>query len=431
MAVRVLCTGDIHIGRRTSKVTDGYRTATAWTTLVAIAISEGVDVLAVSGDIIDKENKSYESIGPLQDGLRQLNTAGIDTVAITGNHDYDVLPRVAESTGTERFHLLGKGGSWERITLSRPAGALHVVGWSFPREHVQENPLHSYQDLPDDGIPVLGLLHADIGVTHSQYAPVSLDDLWARRVDFWLLGHIHVPRLYANASGGTALYPGSPYAMDPGETGVHGIWMKTFESGRSITPLQIAIAPIRYVATEIDMSEVTDEASFQAAISTRLLSVGGTLAEDQSATYLKTVSCRIRLVGACTAHHAVASWADRARQEMHPFPVGSVSVLIDEIITDVRPPIDLEALARSNDPVGETARLLIALQSPHVDSPYADLIKQTTAEMCAVHRHSGYSALRASADLHMRDEPTEETARDLLVAQGWRFLSALLTQKEQ
>ena len=362
MAVRVLCTGDIHIGRRASKVTDSYRSAKAWTTLVDIAISEGIDVLAVSGDIIDQENKSYEAVGPLQDGLRRLNTAGIDTVAIAGNHDYDVLPRVAESTGTERFHLLGKGGSWERIRLSRPAGALHVVGWSFPREHVQENPLHSYQDLPDDGIPVLGLLHADIGITRSQYAPVSLDDLWTRRVDFWLLGHIHVPRPYSNPSGGMALYPGSPYAMDPGETGVHGIWMTTFEPGQPIAPQQIAISPVRYVATEIDMSEVTDEYTFQAAISTELLNVGGTLAEDRSATYLTTVSCRIRLVGTSAAHHSVAGWAERAHQEMVPFLVGEVSVLIDEIITDVRPPIDLEALAKTNDPVGETARLLVALQ---------------------------------------------------------------------
>jgi len=163
MAVRVLCTGDIHIGRSASKVPDAYRCSHAWTSIVDLAISERVDLLAISGDIVDKENKSFEAIGPLQDGLRRLSDAGIDTVAIAGNHDHDVLSRLLGNAGTDRFHLLGQDGVWERWTLSRNGSAqLHVCGWSFPKEHVRENPLHSFVDSADDGVPVLGLLHGEV-----------------------------------------------------------------------------------------------------------------------------------------------------------------------------------------------------------------------------------------------------------------------------
>ena len=188
MTVRVLCTGDIHIGRSASKVRETYRCSQAWSKIVDVAIEEGVDLLAISGDVVDKESKSYEAIGALQDGLIRLAAHGIDTVASEGNHDYDVLPRVASIAGTDRFHFLGRGGKWESITISRNGErSLHVVGWSFPQEHVHVPPLQSFPRLPDDGVPVLGLVHGEVGNTRSHYGPIVADELWAQRVDFWLL----------------------------------------------------------------------------------------------------------------------------------------------------------------------------------------------------------------------------------------------------
>jgi DNA repair protein SbcD/Mre11 len=60
-----MCAGDIHIGRRSSRVVNAFRTADAWDAIVDKTIQADVDLLAISGDLIDKENKSYEAIGVL------------------------------------------------------------------------------------------------------------------------------------------------------------------------------------------------------------------------------------------------------------------------------------------------------------------------------------------------------------------------------
>jgi len=138
VAFRVLCTGDIHIGRRASKVKNTYRSAEVWSSIVELAIAEQVDLLAISGDVVDAASKSYEALGPLESGLRRLNEARIETVAVSGNHDFDVLAKLSSVTGTERFRLLGRGGAWERHTYSGADGSLlHVDGWSFPNMHAR------------------------------------------------------------------------------------------------------------------------------------------------------------------------------------------------------------------------------------------------------------------------------------------------------
>jgi exonuclease SbcD len=385
----------------------------------------------LSGDVIDKESKSYESLGPLQDGLRKLNNAGIDTVAIAGNHDHDVLPRVAGAVGTDRFRLLGKGGVWERHTIERNGEpSLHVCGWSFPREHVRDNPTLTISDYPDDGIPVLGMLHADVGNTQSQYAPIAIDDLWTRPVDFWLLGHVHGYRQFSGPGGILAMYPGSSFAMDPGEAGAHGVWIIELERGHLVAPRLVAISPVRYETLTVDLGGVTDEGEFQSVIVSALRSAGQTALTEFSERHLSVVAIRLKLVGRCAAHSAVAGWVDRVRDEIGDFPVGSVVLHIDEVTSEVRPPVELELLARVNDPVGETARLLIALDVPSLTPPYSDLVHRTARDLETIQKHAGYANLMATEQVEMVDQSTETAARKLLINEGWRLLSALLAQRE-
>lgn len=432
MAVRVLCTGDIHIGRRSSKVAGIRSCADAWSRIVDLSIEERVDLLAVSGDIVDGASKSYESLGPLEGGLRRLDDAGIATVAVAGNHDFDVLPRLAGALGAGRFHLLGKGGTWERHTLRRDgAPLLHIDGWSFPREHVRENPMLGYLEHPADDVPVLGLLHADLGSPRSNYGPVMADDLLARRVDLWLLGHIHAPQRTLHPSGATVMYPGSPVAMDPGEGGAHGVWIAEFEPGQPVTIRSIAHSPVRYLAAAVDVASVTDEEGFKAGIVQALRDAGHRAHGESDGRSLAVVSCRFHLTGASAAHHSIALWSERARAEMGSFPVGSLTVEIDEITSDVRPPIDLVERAALNDPVGETARLLLALDSPDPAPFYADLVRHTTDDLVRIHELSGYASLAAREQQTESAPPGEREAIVLLKSQGWRMLSELVAMKAE
>jgi len=82
-----------------------------WGDTVSYAVEQAVDVVALTGDVVDAQNKRYEALGPLQRGLRRLEEAGIPVVAVAGNHDFDALPRLAEMVEAEHFHLLGRGAS--------------------------------------------------------------------------------------------------------------------------------------------------------------------------------------------------------------------------------------------------------------------------------------------------------------------------------
>lgn len=431
MALRVLCTGDIHIGRRSSKVPETYRTANAWNAIVDRAISEQVDLLAISGDVIDQESKSYESLGPLHDGLRRLDGAGIETVAVAGNHDYDVLPAVAEIAGTSRYRLIGKGGTWERYTLTRDGSpCLHIDGWSFPQMHVLESPMRSYKARADDGVPVIGLLHADVGVFQSRYAPVVLEQLWAQRVNLWLLGHIHAPGMFTSPDGRVAFYPGSPFAMDPGEPGAHGVWLLDIVPDLPLVPTLTTLSPVRYDFVTVDLTGVADEAGFLEALAGALSATGQSAIADDDGNVLEVVSCRVRLTGRSPVHQDVYGWMERARSEMESFPVGRVSIQIERFIHDVRPVTDLNRLASGNDPVAETARLLIALDAPELDEPYARLVARTVDDLLSVYNHSGYASVRASEQPEKVGGPREDDARQLLAEQGWRLLSTLIAQRK-
>ena len=75
--MKILCTGDIHIGRRSSRVPthlDGpaFSCGSAWLRVVERAIAEEADLVCVTGDLIDRANRYLEAIGTLEAGIRKL-----------------------------------------------------------------------------------------------------------------------------------------------------------------------------------------------------------------------------------------------------------------------------------------------------------------------------------------------------------------------
>jgi exonuclease SbcD len=363
---RVLCTGDVHIGRRVTRTPEVYRTSGAWTALVDLAIAQQVDLLAISGDLIDKEGKSYEAFGPVEAGLYRLAEAGIPTVAVSGNHDFDILHRLANISASTMFRMLGRNGTWERATYANASGdRLHVDGWSFGAEHVIEQPLLSYPAAPADGAPVMGLLHGDVGVVSSRYAPVLLSDLWSAPVDFWLLGHIHAPAEFSASDGRRrALYPGSPWAMDPGETGGHGAWVAEFEGGALTSLQKVMLSPVLFTSSSVDVSTIESSADLFEAIMLAMQGIG-LAAVEQHGTNLRVVSCRLQLTGRTSRRDQIEQWKIQAEQNIEPVPMsGGVLIHLDRLSLMAQPAIDLDELAVGTDPVGELARLIQSLHEP-------------------------------------------------------------------
>ena len=428
IVVRVLCAGDLHIGRRASKLptrvdAGRFSAREAWNALVDVAIRERADLVALSGDLVDRANRYFEAVGPLEQGFRRLAEAGVAVCMVAGNHDYDVLPVLIGTLRLDSVTLLGAGGRWQRHTLTRHgAPVLHVEGWSFPDEHVRGCPLDDYALPPADDAPVLGLLHADLDQPASNYAPVTLAGLRSQRVALWLLGHVHAPSWRAAHGAPGVLYPGSPGALDPGEPGVHGVWLVDIEPGRPAEPRLLPLSRVCYATLDIALDGVqdVDEARWR---------IFGTVREHLRATVeacaaLECVSYRVTLRGRTAAHGFLDATRRELAADFEPQQGGTLGY-IERAIDATRPPFDLAELRGRRDALGALARLLTTLESG-ADADAGAPLDAVLAQLRVVSAQSVFGALDDD-----ERERTPEQARELLLGEGYRLLDALHAQRER
>lgn len=426
--MKILCTGDVHIGRRPSRLPDrvdcsALSCARGWGLIVEKAISERVDLVALSGDVVDEANRFYEAIGPLELGIRELARNGIRTVAVAGNHDHDTLPWLAEGLSQD-FKLLGRGGRWERWTIERDGTpALHVNGWSFPERRHQEDPLRGIPQHPEDRVPVLGLLHADLEQPNSSYAPVRMGDLRRQPVDFWLLGHVHKPGLRQETGATALLYPGSPQAMDPGEPGLHGVWVVEVEGGRSFRARHVPLSRVRYETVEVQLDGVEEPGALVGRIADALARRLRALV-DEGAGPLRYLGCRVRLIGRTALHRTI----ERHLAEVHQLELqyGEALAVVERVEVASRPARDLEELARGQDAPAVLARLTRALESAVLDGEQERLVADALRAAADVRSASAYRDLRDP----MEADLTSDEAEAILRNSAALLIDSLLAQKE-
>ena len=422
--MKILCAGDLHIGRRPSRLPDGadghtLSAAVAWDAIVDQAVQQKVDLVALSGDVVDRDNRFYEAVGPLERGLRRLHRHGIETVAVAGNHDHDVLPRLARQMADHGFHLLGEGGRWERRVFERDGRpALEIHGWSFPDTHVTSNPVRTH-DLPSpSGVPVLGLLHTDLDQSSSQYAPTSIVDLRSKQVSAWLIGHVHAPRVLAEDRP-LVLNPGSPQALDPGEPGPHGAWLVELTPGVPAKPVSIPLTRVRYDRVVVDLTGVADGNDIGEKVNEAL--DGYIVDELQSVGPLRHALVRLHLTGKTTLHGSLDAEIDRILEIDKP--AGDATVRIEKVVVETEPEIVLEDLADAPNPAGKLAAMLLDLQSEDPSEDARALVRRARERILSVNRSPAYSGLPARPEF-VPEDPTEY-ARVKVVAQGLLLLEQM------
>lgn len=427
MSLRILATADIHIGRRPSKLPDAgaaqrFSCARMWEeTIVGRAIREKVDLVALTGDVVDHDNRYFEATGPLERGLVRLAEAGIPTYAVAGNHDYEVLPRLVDAIGPEHFHFLGAGGAWDQAVFqSRDGRKLHIHGYSFASNYVPTSPLARYDLAPDPDVPTLGLLHADLDAAQSIYGPVTRDELLARDVTLWLLGHVHAPQFYPAAAGPAILYPGSPQAMDPGETGMHGPWLVEIAGPRQVTARPLGMSRVRYEQLAVDLAGVATQEEFQARVAAECRRRLAEVARCDGPP--ERLVLRLELLGRTPVCGQVEGWSVPLAEEFEPSAEG-VTAAIDKVTNATRPEIDLAELAARHDPPGVLAEVLVRLESGSSDGELKMLLEEAHQKMLQVHRSGAYQRIGDAPP------PDLDAARRRLLHQGMRLLETLRAQE--
>lgn len=396
----------------------------AWRRVVERAIDAEVDAVLLAGDVVESNNGFMEAYGALQEGVARLATSHIDVVAVAGNHDVHVLPRLADEI--DSFHLLGRRGRWESHLIQRDGVPLvRVIGWSFPETHVESSPLDSmpadmragrYADDAPDDLCTVGLLHCDLDASGSRYAPVTTAALGQldSSLSAWFLGHIHAPSI--GSAGRPSGYLGSLVSLKPTDLGARGPWLARTEPGNWAME-QLVLSPMRWESPEISIEACTDLDSLEAAILNGVSRLAATLGARIGET--RVVGLRPRLVGRTAIDATDLARAIEQAGQLQT-KVEGVLYFIDKVIDESQPAIDLEALGRGNDPAALIARRLLELQAAGKEC--SRLIEEARVRLDGVAGHRNFRYLDDAV-------PTDEEIRRLLMRMASRALGDLLAQK--
>lgn len=413
----LLAIGDIHLGRLPAGLPATLAARrrdlgpeAAWNRAVTEAVNRRVDAVLLAGDVVERSRDFFVAYGDLKAGVERLAKAEIPVLAVAGNHDTHVLPRLAAEI--DSLELLGAGGQWQ----ARELGQVTVLGWSFPQVQVRSSPVPSLPRL-DDGQFRIGLLHCDRDQSDSTYAPVSSEELTKAPVDAWLLGHIHKPD---PLSGDRPIgYLGSISALRASETGDRGPWLIEVTDHR-IRCRQLVVAPLRYEHLTVDVSDIEAAGDCANLISAAARQQLQALAELESPP--EAVGLRVVLTGRSTWAKALPDMAEQLMVDATAWQEAGLDCFLDRIQVAVEPFANLDKLATQSDPAGLLARRLLLLRGPQGPERQA-LIEHHRPRLAQLAQSREFDLLEREID--------EQTVAKVLEQAALVALSRLLAQREQ
>ena len=418
--ITIICAADLHLGRQVGPFLKNSFSILAWEKLIETCLQKNliIDALLLAGDVIDSDDLFIEMYGILKKGIKKLLENDIKVIAIAGNHDPQVLNQIQKSLDVPGFHLLGRNGDWERLTLNIKGKNLHIDGISFTNAIMESNPFDKYKlTYPPKTEPLIGLLHCDVGVSSSKYGPVLATDFYKMEHNAWILGHIHIPKQISSRP--LVHYCGSLQGLDISEQGSHGALMLTITQSNVITIKPLPLAPLRWEYLSIDLSNFSlddwESRLFQ-EIENQLIQ------QIQSENdHLEVVGLRLTLKGRTQIFRELRSNLKKIEdQESSGFYLNGkwISYFIESIQNETKPLYDLERLAEGSDFAGTLAKKLLNFKK----SPLG------TTSTIFKHLESRYQkdpALKQCPESWL----TAEEAEELFLFKGYELLDELLEQR--
>ncbi len=316
--------------------------------VVDLCLGREVDFLLIAGDLYNSADRSLRAELHFQRAMNRLDAAGIPAFVVHGNHD----PADGWSAGLELpgSTVVFPADRVERREVRRGGELVCAVyGRSYPTRKVTDNLAADYQRDPRDPMAI-GLLHANVGGRegHQNYAPCTVDDLRAARMDYWALGHIH---LWGRvASEPPVLYSGSTQGLNPTEDGPRGCLY--VELGpRGATEEFVETASVLWHSEALYITELEDLESLRSKLAAVCRSAR---ARGQP------LVLRLELLGRGPLHSELVRPGvlddlaeDLRQQQLEAEPW----IWIDRLRDLSRPDLDLEELLEEEGLVGDVARI--------------------------------------------------------------------------
>lgn len=357
--MRFLHTADLHLDsplrgldRYEGAPVDEVRGATrrAFENLIVIALRERVDLVVIAGDLYDGDWLDHNTGLFFTKGVTQLAEEGIPVALVRGNHD-------AASRLTKALRL---PGNVHLFADSRPETkvfediGIAVHGQSFANAVISEDLAAGYPP-PVTGCFNLGLLHSSLNGRpgHAPYAPTQLDVLRGKGYGYWALGHVHAAEIVCRDPW--VVYPGNTQGRHIRETGAKGCALITVED-HDIAHQFIALDVMRWTSLSLDISALPDLEALLDQVKQNLRRL---LAEADE----RTLAVRVQVRGSGPLHGRLAAQPELVEQELRNAAIEATNarIWIEKIELHTRPLLDLDQLAKRDDPVGMLIRELRSL----------------------------------------------------------------------
>jgi DNA repair exonuclease SbcCD nuclease subunit len=311
----------------------------AFSRIVDLCLREHVAFLLLAGDLFDAKDRSVRARLALRRELERLHLAGIPAFLVHGNHD-----PLSGDSGALGLPASVKvfGAEWEEVEVRREGRRLcRVQGVSYPEAEVRENLSARFRRTAPDF--TVGLLHANLGAAegHANYAPCTPEDLAARGLDYWALGHVHTRAEYVLTNGAVAVYPGNPQGRHVNEPGERGCVLVEVEEGRTRRRF-VPVDGVRWHRLEVGLTGLGTLEGLVSAVTERV--------DASCPDELEGHAVRVTLTGRGPLHRelsrpeALAQMEAEVREQLavrHP------PVLLESLRDASRPELELEAVRQA------------------------------------------------------------------------------------
>src|SRR5574344_1347278 len=227
--VKVLHTGDLHLGKITGGLTERQKEREreylrTFHNIITMCLEQNVEIMLVAGDLFDCDDPQDELINDVIHEFLRIQ----DTVIMIapGNHDYYRPGTYYDKISTKCENVLIFDGKMDFYEMKIHGKEVRIYGAGFTKPVVSER-LMQQREIIEDTMITLAVFHGDIisGNQQSYYGPLNTEWIRQNGFDDLALGHIHKQTDVIHTGHSNYAYCGCPEGFGFGEQGVRGVYV--------------------------------------------------------------------------------------------------------------------------------------------------------------------------------------------------------------
>ncbi len=218
-----------------------------------IAINEKVDFVLLAGDICDLENGGPRAAAFLMGQLERLADKDINVYWCGSQTDHpDRWPNAVELPENV---VVFPTSAIERVVHRRNGRAIaQIAGCGYGSKKRLPSDFYCEPEGP-----------FAIALSHSDFDPTTLS---AQNVQYWALGGRH-QRKVLDKTGSVAIFPGTPQARSPRETGSHSCTVARVDANGKCRTQEVDVDIVRWCVQKIKIAETINLEALKTLLSDR------------------------------------------------------------------------------------------------------------------------------------------------------------------